>query len=246
MVDYEVETSIPVLKTCLDCFTARRSQPNALQLEKVVSLVFKRVMKLSNSGTLLSHALNDVELTDDFVDDLSNALRFSISEKISFGLALTDFERSDAKTSGKADSSPCPTCHTSYVYLSYDGFLVFRFVGRNLLLSQIEELSANTGLIESTEQIQNLLLFLQKSEDLSSHLDSFLQILSSARPSDDFSFAPTPILSQEADVFRCHCFHLLSLFPSICSDCDSQLFSSSAAGAWIFTVILVKTRLMLS
>uniref|UniRef100_A0A1J3EG21 CCR4-NOT transcription complex subunit 1 n=1 Tax=Noccaea caerulescens TaxID=107243 RepID=A0A1J3EG21_NOCCA len=178
LVDYEVETSIPVLKTCLDCFTARRSQPNALQLEKVVSLVFKRVMKLSNTGTLLSHALNDVELTDDFVDDLTNALRFSISEKISFGLALTDFERSDAKTSG-----------------------------RNLLLSQIEELSANTGLIESTEQIQNVLLFLQKSEDLSSHLDSFLQILSSARPSDDFSFALTPILSQEADVFRRMDFH---------------------------------------
>ncbi|ESQ36840.1 hypothetical protein EUTSA_v10006521mg [Eutrema salsugineum] len=176
LVDNGVETSIPVLKTCLDCFTVRRSQPNTLQLEKVVSLVFKRVMKKANLGTVISHALNDVEVTEEFVVDLTNALDFSLSEKIIFGLALADFERSDAKTSG-----------------------------RNLLLTEIEELCANTGQIESTEQIQNVLLFLQNSEDLSRHLDSFIQIMSSAQPRDDFSFALTPILSREvheADVFR--------------------------------------------
>lgn len=105
LVDFGVETTIPVLKTCLDCFTVRRSQADTLQLEKLLSLVFKRVMKKSNLGTLLSHALEDVEVTEKFVDDLTNALDFSISEKIGFGLALADFERSDAKTSGKADSS---------------------------------------------------------------------------------------------------------------------------------------------
>lgn len=70
----------------------------------------------------------------------------------------------------------------------------------------IKELCANTGQIESTEQIQNVILFLQKSEDLSRHLDSFTQILSSAQPRDEFSFALTPIRSQEVhetDVFRC-------------------------------------------
>ncbi|KAL0732249.1 hypothetical protein Bca4012_008458 [Brassica carinata] len=181
LVDYGVETSIPVLKTCLDCFTVRASHPNTLQLEKLLSLVFKRVLKTSNLQTLISHALQDVEVTNDFVDDLTNALSFSISEKISFALVLAAFDRSDAKTSG-----------------------------RNLLLAEIEQLCATSGQMDSTEQIQNVLLFLQQSEDLSSHLDSFLHILSSAQPKDDFSFALTPFLSpqdHESYVFRSMDFH---------------------------------------
>ncbi|EOA39181.1 hypothetical protein CARUB_v10012145mg [Capsella rubella] len=200
LFDFGVETSVPVLKTCLDCFTVRKSQPNTLQLEKVVSLVFKRVMKLSNLGTLLSHALKDVELTQVFVDDLTNTLEFSTSDKISFALALTDFERLDAKTTG-----------------------------RNLLLAEIEELCANTGQIGSTEQIQNVLLFLQKYEDLSRHLDSFIQILSnSAHPSDEFSFALSPIFSEvhEADVFRSMDFHSDSAeneFDAILAEIDKEI-----------------------
>ncbi|KAG7644767.1 CCR4-Not complex Not1 subunit [Arabidopsis thaliana x Arabidopsis arenosa] len=180
-VDFGVETSIPVLKTCLDCFTARRSHPNSLQLEKVVSLLFKHVLKLSNLATLLPHALNDFELTQESVDDLTTTLNFSISENIGFALALTDFERLDAKTTG-----------------------------RNLLLAQIEQLCANTGQILSSELIHSVLSFLRKSEDLSMHLDSFLQFLSSAQPRDDFSFALTPMLAQqvhEAPVFRSMDFH---------------------------------------
>ncbi|CAN6981983.1 unnamed protein product [Brassica rapa subsp. trilocularis] len=169
LVDVGIETSIPALKTCIDCFTVRRSHPNALQLEKLVSLVFKRVLNNSdNLQTLISNALQDVELTDEFVDDLTNALGFTIPEKISVSLVLADSERSDAKTSG-----------------------------RNLLLAEIEQLCASPGQIESTEQIQNVVLFLQHSEDLSSHLDSFLRILSSAQPRDDFSFALTPFLSPQ-------------------------------------------------
>lgn len=101
LVDVGIETSIPALKTCIDCFTVRRSHPNALQLEKLVSLVFKRVLNNSNNlQTLISHALQDVEVTDDFVDDLTNALGFSIPEKVSVALVLADSERSDAKSSG--------------------------------------------------------------------------------------------------------------------------------------------------
>ncbi|WZZ19713.1 hypothetical protein YC2023_112802 [Brassica napus] len=181
LVDVGIETSIPALKTCIDCFTVRRSHPNALQLEKLVSLVFKRVLNNSdNLQTLISNALQDVELTDEFVDDLTNALGFTIPEKISVALVLADSERSDAKTSGtffSIASSPR--------------------LGRNLLLAEIEQLCASPGQIESTEQIQNVVLFLQHSEDLSSHLDSFLRILSSAQPRDDFSFALTPFLSPQ-------------------------------------------------
>ncbi|XP_022553233.2 CCR4-NOT transcription complex subunit 1 isoform X1 [Brassica napus] len=166
LVDYGVEASIPVLKTCVDCFTVRRSHANTLQLEKLLALVFKRVLKLPNLGTLLSHALQDADVTPEFVRDLATALGFSVSDKITFALALVDFETSHAKT-----------------------------CGRNLLLAEIEQLCANNGQVESTEQIQNVVLFLQTSEDLSGHLESFLQLLSSSQPRDDLSFALTPLLS---------------------------------------------------
>ncbi|KAF2546741.1 hypothetical protein F2Q70_00019095 [Brassica cretica] len=94
---------IPVLKTCLDCFAARRSHPNSSQLEKLISLVFKRVLKHSN---LISHALQDVEVTDEFAADLTNALDFSISDKISFALSLVEFDSSDdANAASKLPSS---------------------------------------------------------------------------------------------------------------------------------------------
>ena len=103
LVDYGIETSIPVLKTCLDCFAARRSHPNSSQLEKLISLVFKRVLKHSN---LISHALQDVEVTDEFAADLTNALDFSISDKISFALSLVEFDSSDdANATSKLPSS---------------------------------------------------------------------------------------------------------------------------------------------
>ncbi|KAH0905329.1 hypothetical protein HID58_037156, partial [Brassica napus] len=190
LVEYGVETSIPVLKTCLDCFAARRSHPNTSQLEKLISLVFKRVLKHSN---LISHALQDVEVTDEFVADLTNALDFSISDKISFALSLAESDDATA-------------------------------AGRNLLLAMIEQLCANSAQIESTEQVQNILLFLQTSEDLSTHLTSFLQILSSTQPKDDFSFALTPILSQQlhqADVLRCIDFH--TEFDSILAEIDKEI-----------------------
>ncbi|KAF2546740.1 hypothetical protein F2Q70_00019094 [Brassica cretica] len=193
LVEYGVETSIPVLKTCLDCFAARRSHPNSSQLEKLISLVFKRVLKHYN---LISHALRDVEVTDEFVADLTNALDFSISDKISFALSLAEFDSSDDANAA----------------------------GRNLLLAMIEQLCANSAQIESTEQVQNILLFLQNSEDLSTHLNSFLHILSSTQPKDDFSFALTPILSQqlhEADVLRCIDFH--TEFDAILAEIDKEI-----------------------
>ncbi|CAN8310796.1 unnamed protein product [Cochlearia groenlandica] len=181
LVDDGVEISIPVLKTCLDCFTLRRSHPNASLLVKVLSFVFKRILTMSNPATLFSNALQDVDVSEEFVNDFTTSLDFSVSDKISFALSLTDFERSDAKSSG-----------------------------RNLLLAEIEQLCATTGHIEPTEQIQNVLSFLRKSEDLSSHLDSFILFLSSAQPIDGFSFPLTPILSHEvleANVFRSMDFH---------------------------------------
>ena len=116
------------------------------------------------------------------------------------------------------------------------------FVGRNLLLAMIEQLCANSAQIESTEQVQNILLFLQNSEDLSTHLNSFLHILSSTLPKDDFSFALTPILSQqlhEADVLRCRFWAALLSSLHMSSFLLSLTLFSCAVGASILTLSLM-------
>ncbi|XP_019056501.1 PREDICTED: CCR4-NOT transcription complex subunit 1-like [Tarenaya hassleriana] len=175
-VDHGVETSVPVVLTCLGWLTFNKSPANRLQLEKAVSSVFKHAMKTPNFSTILSHTLKDVDVTEDFVVDLSNALRLSTSEKIVFALALSDLERSDARMSG-----------------------------RNFCVAEIEKLCVNLFQMESTEQIQNIILFLRKSEDLSKHLNSFFRILSSAQSREELHFVLTPFLSEDvhgADIFR--------------------------------------------
>ncbi|CAN6860963.1 unnamed protein product [Brassica oleracea] len=63
--DYGVETSICVLKTCFTFW--KGGHTNTLQLENVVSLVLKRVLEMPNFATLLSCALQDFEVTPEFV-----------------------------------------------------------------------------------------------------------------------------------------------------------------------------------
>ncbi|KAL1213558.1 hypothetical protein V5N11_000630 [Cardamine amara subsp. amara] len=176
LFEYGFETSIYVLKTCLHCFTFRKSQENTLQLENIISFVLKRVLHKPNFESLLSHALNDVEVTQEFVNDMATALHLSTTEKILLGLALTYSEQSDASTTG-----------------------------RSFCMAEIERLCASPLQIESAEQIQTIVPFLQLSEDLSKHLDSFIQILSSSQSSDQLHFVSKPILPvevHEADVFR--------------------------------------------
>jgi len=45
-------------------------------------------------------------------------------------------------------------------------------------MTQIEDLFANPRKIESTEQIQNIFMFLHRCESLSKHIDTFTQMLS--------------------------------------------------------------------
>lgn len=64
-------------------------------------------------------------------------------------------------------------------------------------MAQIEELCANPVSLNSAEQIQNIVMFLQRSGGLSKHIDHLLQILSSVQPKESFPFVLTPLLSDE-------------------------------------------------
>lgn len=76
-------------------------------------------------------------------------------------------------------------------------------------MAQIEELSASAAALKSVDQIQSILMFLHRSEDLCEHVDSFMQMLSIVQPKDDPLFIIAPLLSDElceTDTFRLEIF----------------------------------------
>lgn len=78
-------------------------------------------------------------------------------------------------------------------------------------MAQIEELCANPVAIHSSEQIHNIIMFLQRSEGLSKYVDSFMQMLSLVHLKDASPFVLTPLLSdemREANFLR-YCFFYL-------------------------------------
>ncbi|RZC53428.1 hypothetical protein C5167_012294 [Papaver somniferum] len=98
----------------------------------------------------LTQALRNVTVPHEFLlRDVLNELKFSVSEKIAFGLALSDSEELD-----------------------------IRSIGQSFCMSQIEELCANAGTIGSNEQIQNIVLFLSRSKGVAKLVDSFIQMVS--------------------------------------------------------------------
>lgn len=73
-------------------------------------------------------------------------------------------------------------------------------------MGQIAELCANPVAFESTELIQHILMFLSRSEDLSKHVDSFMQMLSLVQLKEGAEFVLAPFLPDELrgdNFFRC-------------------------------------------
>lgn len=84
-------------------------------------------------------------------------------------------------------------------------------------MAQIEELCANPITMHSSEQIQSIIMFLQRSEGLSKHVDSFMLMLSFVQQKDAPPFVLTPLLSdelREANFLR-YCSIFSFLYPII-------------------------------
>lgn len=72
-------------------------------------------------------------------------------------------------------------------------------------MSQITELCANPVSFESAELIQHILMFLSRSEGLSEHVDSFMQMLSLVKLKEESQFVITPSFPDELcgnNIFR--------------------------------------------
>ncbi|KAL2491080.1 transcription regulator [Abeliophyllum distichum] len=172
---YGMEGSILVLQTCLDQLNICGNLKN-VQLHPVYASIFKHMLDKPNFSTVFCRSLKTAAINEEFLQNLSDALHLSSYEKIGVGLALSDSENLD-----------------------------IRMCGKNFCMGQIAELSANSVAWDSTDLIQHILVFLNRSEGLSKHVDSFVQMLSLLQLKEETQFILAPFLSselREANFFR--------------------------------------------
>ncbi|ONK63797.1 uncharacterized protein A4U43_C07F19040 [Asparagus officinalis] len=168
-VDYGIEGSILLLGTCLDQLNLKEQDVTGSQMKhEIVSSVFKYLLDKPNFCTVLCLALRGSLMNGEFLEELSKTLNLSIEQKIAVGLALSESEDLD-----------------------------FRTKGHNFCISQIEDLTVSSNLIVSNEHIQDIVLFLCRSEGLSKHVDSFTKILSLVPRNGSSLFAQAPVLADD-------------------------------------------------
>ncbi|GFS35543.1 transcription regulator [Actinidia rufa] len=98
---YGTEGSILLMQTCLDHLNSHGKDLKNLQLEPIFCSIFKYILEKPNFSTVLCELLRSEAINEDFLENLSNALRLSASDKIGIGLALSDSENSDIRMLGK-------------------------------------------------------------------------------------------------------------------------------------------------
>ncbi|XP_050238653.1 uncharacterized protein LOC126688113 isoform X2 [Mercurialis annua] len=167
-IEYGVEESSMVLQSCLEIVLSQTTELKNMQLESVVLSIFKFLLERPNFSMVLRQSLISSEINEEFLENFCNLLHLSLTEKIAIGFALSDSEKIEIRTTAK-----------------------------KFCIAQIEELCSNPVSLNSADQIQSIVMFLQQSEGLSKHVDPFLQMLSLVQPKDVFPFFLTPLLSDE-------------------------------------------------
>ncbi|KAG9452304.1 hypothetical protein H6P81_005208 [Aristolochia fimbriata] len=159
----------------------------------VLSAIFRHLMGRPNFTTVFCVALRNTQMSEGFLMDLSKAVNLTTPEKIGVGLALSDSENLD-----------------------------FRMKGQNFCMTYIEELCANPAVMTSNEQIQNIFIFLSRSQGLAKYVDSFTKMLSLLQLKDGTPCVLSPMLPSdllEVNSMR----HLDLLFESKDNDFDILL-----------------------
>ncbi|GMH00621.1 hypothetical protein Nepgr_002460 [Nepenthes gracilis] len=169
-IDGGTEGSILILKNCLDYIDIYGSDIRNLQPHPVFVSLFKSVLDKPNFSTVFGQSLRSGAIREGFLDNLSNVFSLSVSDKIAVGLALSESENPDT-----------------------------RMCGKNFCMTQIEGLFANPSVVGSTEQVQNIYMFLHRSEGLSKHVDTFTRMLSLVQYKEHLPFILAPFISDELD-----------------------------------------------
>ncbi|XP_057952190.1 uncharacterized protein LOC131146551 isoform X3 [Malania oleifera] len=168
-VEYGGDGSILLLQNCLDHMNFHGGDMHNMQLKPdLLAAVLRYLLVRPNFSTVFCEALRCATISEAFLTDFCDALQLSMSEKISVGLALADSENLDIRTSGQ-----------------------------NFCVAQIEELCGNPAPVDSAEQIQNIILFLYRSESLAKHVDSFMKMLSLMELNETNPCILAPLLSDD-------------------------------------------------
>ncbi|KAI9078450.1 hypothetical protein K1719_039546 [Acacia pycnantha] len=160
--------SILLLQTCLDHLNFVRNDLKDMPQVPVLAAVTKYLLGKPNFSTVFSESLKTIEISESFLEKFSSGLQLSLLERITIGLALSDSDNVDA-----------------------------RLCGKNFCVAQIEELCANPTSLSCSEQIENIVMFLNRIEGLSKHVDSFMQMLSLVQLKETPPFVLTPLLPDE-------------------------------------------------
>lgn len=192
-VDYGTEGSILLLETCFAHFNVFERDLKSTRLE--LASLFRKLLEKPQFSTVFSVSVRTITITEEFLDNLSVALQLSAYEKLGFGLSLTDSENIDIRMAG--EPSYCFFVRLNAVNIYEHMIIIVLLAGRNFCIGQIEELSAAQTSLHTTDYVQDVLLFLKKSEGLSKHVDSFMQLLSLVQFDKDSGFVLAPLLSDE-------------------------------------------------
>ncbi|GFZ15188.1 transcription regulator [Actinidia rufa] len=168
-VDWGCEGNILLLQTFLDHTNFQNGDVDNLQFKPdLLAAIFRNLLQCPNFSTVLCEAVRTMVISEQFITDFCDTLHLSVSEKLGIGLALADSENFDIRISGQ-----------------------------NFCIGQIKELGKNSSVIDSSEQIQNIILFLNGSEGLSKHVDPFMQMLSLMELKEGTPLVLAPLLSDD-------------------------------------------------
>ncbi|KAK1578369.1 hypothetical protein Q3G72_029758 [Acer saccharum] len=166
-VEYGSEGSILLLRTCLDHMNFDKGEVHKMQLRPdLLAAILRYLLDRPNFSTVFCESLRGIVINEKFLGDFCDALQLSVFEKIALGLALADAENLEMRTNGQ-----------------------------NFSMGQIEKLCENPASVDSSEQIQNIIMFLYRSEGLAKHVDSFMQMLSLMDPKERTPLILAPLLS---------------------------------------------------
>ncbi|KAI3796684.1 hypothetical protein L1987_39363 [Smallanthus sonchifolius] len=134
-----------VVSTCLDHFNIYEDDLESTNLEPAIASLFRNLMQKPHFSMTFSGLMRDRSISETFLVNLSTALKLSACEKVGFGLSLLDSENNDVKTAG-----------------------------RKFCMSQCEALCDVHDTIDVVAaDVLDVLKFLEQSEVLSKHVDSF-------------------------------------------------------------------------
>ncbi|KAL8129102.1 hypothetical protein V2J09_018257 [Rumex salicifolius] len=164
------EENVLVLRACFDHIDVYGRDLKHIHSNSAIASFIKYLLAKPNFSTVFCEAVRSEAIEDGFLDNLSDAFCLSVSEKIAVGLALSNCENP-----------------------------VTGNFGKSFCVSQIEGLLANPGALGSIEQVQQILMFLQQSEDLSKHVDTFLRMLSLVPQNETHPSILAPLISNESE-----------------------------------------------